>query len=219
MPATVVLYMVGALSISGAPLLNGFVSKSIIVAAAQAEHATAMEWLLMLAAVGTFVSVGLKLPLQAFGGGPATAPPAAVPAPMIWAMSLAAALCLLLGVWPSLLYRLLPFAVDYRPYTPGHVFETLEVLLGAALGFLVLGSAVRAKAMVTRDVERAYRALGRAIALGAGGALSRGAAALEALADRLVTDTPAAPRALAPPVGYAVLTALVALGILLAFLA
>ncbi|HUF92542.1 MAG TPA: Na(+)/H(+) antiporter subunit D [Candidatus Limnocylindria bacterium] len=219
MPATLVLYMAGALSISGAPLLNGFVSKSIIVAAAQAEHATAMEWLLMLAAVGTFVSVGLKLPLQAFGGGPATAPPAPVPAPMIWAMSLAAALCLLLGVWPSLLYRLLPFAVDYRPYTPGHVFETLEVLLGAALGFVVLGSAVRAKAMVTRDFDRAYRALGRAIALGAGGVLSRGAATLEALAYRLVAGAPAAPRALAQPVGYAVLTALVAIGILLAFLA
>ncbi len=219
MPATVVLYMAGALSISGAPLLNGFVSKSIIVAAAQAEHATAMEWLLMLAAVGTFVSVGLKLPLQAFGGGPATTAPTRVPAPMIWAMSLAAALCLLLGVWPSLLYRLLPFAVDYRPYTAGHVFETLEVLLGAALGFLVLGSAVRAKAMVTRDFDRAYRALGRAVALGAGDALSRGGAALEALAYRLVAVEPAAPRALALPVGYAVLTALVALGILLAFLA
>lgn len=218
LPATAVLYMAGALSISGAPLLNGFVSKSLIVSAAQAEHATAMEWLLMLAAVGTFVSVGLKLPVQAFGGAQRTSVQTRVPASMICAMALTAGLCVLLGVWPSLLYRLLPFAVDYEPYSAGHVFETLELLLGAGLGFLVLGSAVRATSMVTRDFDRAYRALGRAIAGGAGGAVSRGAAGLESLAYRLVAAAPAAPRAIAPPVGYAVLTALVALGILLAFL-
>src|SRR5688572_13563469 len=154
LPATAVLYMAGALSISGAPLLNGFVSKSVIVAAAQAEHATAMEWLLVLAAVGTFVSVGLKLPLQAFGGARAAGAPARVPAPMIVAMALTAGLCALLGVWPSLLYRLLPVAVGYEPYTASHVFEVLELLLGAALGFLVLGSAMRATSLVTRDFDR-----------------------------------------------------------------
>jgi multicomponent Na+:H+ antiporter subunit D len=218
MPATAVLYMAGALSISGAPLLNGFVSKSMIVAAAQAEHVTAMEWLLMLAAVGTFVSVGLKLPLQAFGGARGAHAPGRVPPPMICAMALTAGLCVLLGVWPSLLYRLLPVAVDYQPYTAGHLFETLELLLGAALGFLVLGSAVRATSMVTRDFDRAYRALGRAVAAGAGGAVSRGAAGLEALVYRVVAGPPAMPRAITPPVGYAVLTALVALGVLLAAL-
>jgi multicomponent Na+:H+ antiporter subunit D len=221
LPATAVLYMAGALSISGAPLLNGFVSKSMIVAAAQAEHATAMEWLLLLAAVGTFVSVGLKLPLQAFGGArPADAAgaPAPVPMPMLVAMTLTAGLCVLLGVWPSLLYRLLPVAVDYDPYTAPHVFETLELLLGAALGFLVLGSAVRATSLVTRDFDGVYRALGRAIAEGAGGGVSRAAAGMEALAYRVVAGTPRAARAITPPVGYAVLTALIALGLLLTFL-
>jgi multicomponent Na+:H+ antiporter subunit D len=218
LPATAVLYMAGALSISGAPLLNGFVSKSMIVAAAQAEHVPVMEWLLMLAAVGTFVSVGLKLPLQAFGGAPRKGVRARVPATMIVGMGLSAALCVLLGVWPSLLYRLLPFAVDYQPYTAGHVFETLEMLLGAALGFLLLGTAVRATSMVTRDVDRVYRALGHAVADGAGGAVTRAAGRLEALAYRVVAVAPAAPRAVVPPVGYAVLTALLAVGLLLVFL-
>jgi multicomponent Na+:H+ antiporter subunit D len=218
MPATAVLYMAGALSISGAPLLNGFVSKSMIVAAAQAERVTAMEWLLLLAAVGTFVSVGLKLPLQTFGGTRRADAPAQVPWSMRCAMALTAGLCVLLGVWPSLLYRLLPVAVDYQPYTAGHVFETLELLLGAALGFFVLGGAVRATSLVTRDFDRVYRALGRAVAAGAGGAVSRGAAGLEALAYRVVAGRAAVPRAIAAPVGYAVLTALVALGLLLSFL-
>jgi multicomponent Na+:H+ antiporter subunit D len=218
MPATALLYMVGALSISGAPLLNGFVSKSMIVAAAQAEHVTAMEWLLMLAAVGTFVSVGLKLPLQAFGGARPADVPGRVPLSMLCAMALTAGLCVLLGVWPSLLYGLLPVAVDYQPYTGGHVFETIELLLGAALGFFALGSAVRAKALVTRDFDRVYRALGRAVATGAGGAVSRGAAGLEALAYRVVAGRPSVPRAVAPPVGYAILTVLVVLGLLLTFL-
>jgi len=137
---------------------------------------------------------------------------------MLCAMALTAGLCVLLGVWPSLLYRLLPVAVDYQPYTAGHVFETLELLLGAGLGFFVLGSAMRAMPLVTRDFDRVYRALGRAIATGAGGAASRGAAGLEALAYRVVTGTPSMPRAVGPPIGYAVLTALVALGLLLAVL-
>jgi multicomponent Na+:H+ antiporter subunit D len=218
MPATALLYMAGALSISGAPLLNGFVSKSMIVAAAQAEHVTAMEWLLKLAAVGTFVSVGLKLPLQAFGGARPPDVPRRVPLSMLSAMTLTAGLCVLLGVWPSLLYGLLPVAVDYQPYTAGHVFETLELLLGAALGFFALGSAVRANALVTRDFDRVYRALGHAVATGAGGAVSRGAAGLEALAYRVVAGSRSMPRTVAPPVGYAILTVLVVLGLLLTFL-
>jgi hypothetical protein len=116
------------------------------------------------------------------------------------------------------LYRLLPFAVDYEPYTAGHVFDTFELLLGAALGFLLLGTAVRATSAVTRDFDRLYRALGHAIADGAGSAVSRGAAGLEALAYRVVAVAPAAPGAVVPPVGYAVLTALLAAGLLLVFL-
>ena len=56
------LYMVAAFSISGFPLFNGFISKSMTVAAAGEEHYYWAMMLMTLAAVGTFLSVGLKLP-------------------------------------------------------------------------------------------------------------------------------------------------------------
>jgi TRAP-type C4-dicarboxylate transport system permease small subunit len=68
MPATLTLYRIGAVSISGAPLLNGFVSKSLIVDAAAGMERHGIELALTVASVGTFLSVGLKLPVLAFGG-------------------------------------------------------------------------------------------------------------------------------------------------------
>ena len=56
------LYMVGAFSISGFPFFNGFISKSMVVSAAGDAHHIAAMFLMLLASVGTFLSVGLKLP-------------------------------------------------------------------------------------------------------------------------------------------------------------
>ena len=104
---------VGASSRSWA--VSGFVSKSMVVAAADAEQRFLVARLLDLASVGTFLSVGLKLPYFAFAGPLRTAVARAVPPTMITAMGLAAALCALIGVAPGVLYGLLPFPVTYRP--------------------------------------------------------------------------------------------------------
>ena len=48
MPATFGLYMIGALSISGAPLLNGFVSKPLVLTAAEQSHREVVVALLTL---------------------------------------------------------------------------------------------------------------------------------------------------------------------------
>jgi multicomponent Na+:H+ antiporter subunit D len=65
MPVTLALYMVGALSISGAPPFNGFISKSLVVASAAEQERAVVVGLLNLASVGTFLSVALKLPFFA----------------------------------------------------------------------------------------------------------------------------------------------------------
>ena len=62
MPAVMVLYMVGAVSISGFPLFSGFVSKSMVIGAAVEDHRNLVGILLNVASVGTFLSTGLKLP-------------------------------------------------------------------------------------------------------------------------------------------------------------
>jgi multicomponent Na+:H+ antiporter subunit D len=214
MPLTAGLYMVGALSISGAPLLNGFVSKSMIVAAAEALHRPAVVWLLTLASVGTFLHTGLKLPWFTFAGhGRAPASPAPVPVPMVAAMAAAAALCALTGTVPGLLYALLPVAVMWEPYTVPHVMEMLELLAGTALGFFVLRARLGGEPTVSLDADRAYRLVGRGVGHLACAA-ARGAAALEA-AVLAVADIrlPVPPRAFGHPVGYGLLAAVSALGL------
>jgi multicomponent Na+:H+ antiporter subunit D len=214
MRPTLVLYMVGALSISGAPLLNGFVSKSLVVAAAEEAGRLGVAGLLTLASVGTFLSVALKLPVFAFGGADRGLRPAPLPAAAHAAMAAAAGLCLAFGVAPRLLYGLLPGAVDYEPYTLDHVWGTVQLFAGTATAFALAESRLRGKASVTLDWDRVYRWLGVWVVRGPGRAAARGADLLEAAALELAARTVARIRRPATrPVGYAVLLVVVALGL------
>lgn len=137
MPRTLALYLVGALSISGAPLFNGFVSKSLVVSGAAEAHHVWPVFLLSLASVGTFLSVGLKLPYFAWGPPePRGTAGTDAPAHMQLAMGLLAVFCIGLGVWPQPLYDRLPIQpVTYRPYTGYHVFEMLLVMGFCGIAF------------------------------------------------------------------------------------
>jgi multicomponent Na+:H+ antiporter subunit D len=57
---------------------------------------------------------------------------------MLVAMGIAAFLCIFLGVYPEPLYRMLPYAVDYQPYTVSHVLSQSQLLFFAMLAFAVL---------------------------------------------------------------------------------
>jgi multicomponent Na+:H+ antiporter subunit D len=216
MPVTTALYMVGALSISGAPLLNGFVSKSLVVAAAEAEHRGVVVWLLTLASVGTFLHTGLKLPWFTFGGPDRGIAPRPVPAAMIAAMTVTAALCFLLGVAPGLLYARLPAAVAYEPYTAAHVLESLQLLAGTLVGFVLLARHLGGEPTVTLDTDRLWRWGGRWAATRLAGAVARAADAFEAWSYALVAEVPGGTlRVPATGLGYAVLVAVAALGLAL----
>lgn len=218
MPWTLVFYMVGAFSISGAPLLNGFVSKSLVVAAADELHRGGVAWLLTLASVGTFLSVGLKLPWLAFGGPDRGVRPDPVPRSMLAAMAATSALCALTGVVPGLLYALLPHPIEYAPYTTAHVLEALQLLAGTLAGFLLLRDKLRSGAKVTLDFDRVYRAVGRVVSQGLAGPVARLADAMESWADDLVDRQVAGAGRIPLPIGYAVLVAVAALGLTLAAL-
>jgi multicomponent Na+:H+ antiporter subunit D len=209
-----ILYLVGAFSISGAPLLSGFVSKAMVLSAAEEAGREWVFLLLGLASVGTFLSVGLKLPVFVFGGPDRAIRAVAVPGAARAAMVVTAALCALLGIAPGLLYRLLPGAIAYEPYTTDHILMALQLLGGTAVGFIVVEPRLRAKAMVTLDFDRAYRAVGRWIAQGLGRAVARGADGVEGIVLDLAARTMAQVRGrIARPVGYAVLLVVVALGL------
>ena len=150
MPLTFAMYMVGALSISGAPLFNGFVSKSLVVAGAGEAHHGWVVFLLTLASVGTFLSVGLKLPYFAFFGdndGPRDqidVDPKDAPASMMAAMAVLAFLCFAIGVAPGFLYQALPAPPSYDPFTVYHFFEMVLVMAILCPGFLAAASQARA---------------------------------------------------------------------------
>ncbi|OIO08731.1 MAG: hypothetical protein AUJ52_07650 [Elusimicrobia bacterium CG1_02_63_36] len=164
MPEVCVFFFVGALSISGLPPFNGFVSKTMTIHAFGAAHRIGPELMLELASVGTFLSIGLKLGWFAFFAEAKTERKLRpVPKNMVAAMGGLAGLCLLFGVWPDLLYRALPFASEYRPYTADRVLGSIELHLGTALGFWILLSLLAVKPKIALDVDWLYRKPGAAV--------------------------------------------------------
>ena len=157
MPVTLGLYMVGAFAISAVPLFSGFVSKSMVVSAAGEEHLTVAFLLLTLASAGTFLHTGLKLPYYMFFGKDSGVRVQEPPRNMLVAMGLAAVACVLIGVFPALLYQHLPNAVAYVPYTLEHVTSTLGMLGFTALGFFLLLKQLDPERTISLDTDWFYR--------------------------------------------------------------
>jgi len=129
------LYMIGAFSISGFPLFNGFVSKSMVIMGADDAGIKWAYLLLTLASVGTFLHTGLKLPYFTWLGPQRNITPKPVPNNMYVAMGIAAFFCTFLGILPGTLYRLLPFATDFHPYTAAHLMESVQILAFTGIAF------------------------------------------------------------------------------------
>lgn len=138
MPLTMVFCIVGAMSISAFPLFSGFVSKSLILSAS-ADTGHFVVWLtLLIASVGVLEHSGIKIPYSMFFGHDRGLQVKEAPLHMLIAMGLAAALCVGIGIWPEPLYGLLPYPVEFHPYTTDHVLTQLQLLFFAALAFAVL---------------------------------------------------------------------------------
>ncbi len=138
MPWTAAFCLVGAASISAFPLFSGFVTKSMIVSAAAEQHQTAVWLALMFASVGVFLVAGIRIPAVTFLGPQRGPRLAEAPGWMLAAMASSAAFCLLLGIWPAPLYALLPYPVEYKPYTAAHVITQLQLLAFTGLAFATL---------------------------------------------------------------------------------
>lgn len=154
---TMVFFIVGAVSIAGLPLFNGFISKAFILGAAGYNDWGGVEIALLTASMGTFLSVGLKITYFAFMGEARAVVQRSVPMPMLIAMAMASVLCFAIGVMPPVFYPLLPYATDYNAYTGDHVLHGLQLLTATALGFWILRHRLKTKDLVTRDVDRLYR--------------------------------------------------------------
>jgi multicomponent Na+:H+ antiporter subunit D len=76
---------------------------------------------------------------------------------MLWAMGLTALLCFIIGVFPDVLYVLLPFPVAYHPYNLPHLSETLQILSFTGLVFFLMVKKLAPDAKVNLDVDYLYR--------------------------------------------------------------
>ena len=163
MPWTTGFCVVGAASISAFPLFSGFVTKSMVMAAAAGQGHWAVWLVLLFASAGVFHHAGIKIPYFAFFAHDSGIRCKEAPGNMLVAMALAAALCIGIGVFPGALYALLPHAVDYVPYTSSHVLSQLQLLVFSALAFSVLirtGIYPPELRSVNLDTDWLYRRLG-----------------------------------------------------------
>ncbi len=142
MPITALAFWIAAFSISGVPLFNGYISKGMVVFAA--EDVNTYLWILLeIAAFGTFLSF-LKLgwftflrPAPEGGVTEASDPPILMQAAMLGT----AALCVAIGVYPQMLYNILPDPVPgvWNAWAPMQLGTSLLVLGLAALFFFTVG--------------------------------------------------------------------------------
>ncbi len=138
MPWTAGFCLIGALSIASMPLFSGFTTKALTLGAV-AKQGELLVWLgLLFATVGVVLHTALKLPYATFFAPNPKIKAEEAPLNMLIAMGLAAAACLTVGIYPTALYDILPYPVDYKVWDIGHVLGELQLLAFAVLIFALL---------------------------------------------------------------------------------
>ncbi len=173
MPLAFWLYLIGGFSISGVPLFNGFVSKSMTIEATELIHQPIAYLLLEGATVGTFLHTAIKLPWNLWFQG-REEPPSDIkinlkegrentPINMLVGMSIPAFLCVFIGVYPKILYAMLPYPVEFVPYTITRVFSVSQLFVFAFLSSWFLRTLIRGAPRYTLDSDWLGRVPGNAL--------------------------------------------------------
>jgi multicomponent Na+:H+ antiporter subunit D len=157
MPLTAICGIVGALAISGFPLTSGFTTKTMISQAAADESLLAVYMLLAAASAGVFLHAGIKFPWFVFFQRDSGLRPKDAPWNMAAAMVIFSVLCVLIGVAPELLYRFLPYPVEYDAYTPGKVLFYLQLLMFSGLAFFLLLPLMKRTETISLDFDWLWR--------------------------------------------------------------
>ena len=147
MPWTAVFCLIGAASISAFPLFSGFVAKSLTMSAVLHEGHLIVWAMLLFASAGVLEHSGIKIPYFAFFGHDSGKRVEEAPFNMLLAMGLASFICIAValpavsGFGYGMFYQMLPFpdaARTYQPYTFDHILTQMQLLVLAALAFVLL---------------------------------------------------------------------------------
>lgn len=159
MPFTAVCGIIGALAISAFPFTSGFVTKSLETSAAAHEGLTLVWFLLLAASAGVFLHAGIKFPWFVFFQKDSGMRPAEAPMNMRVAMGIFAFLCLAIGIYPEALYGILPYELDYKPYTADHLVTQFQLLIFAGFAFFVMLPMMKRTLTLSLDFDWFYRRL------------------------------------------------------------
>ncbi len=157
MPLTTICGIIGALAISGFPLTSGFTTKNMISQAAIDGNLAIVYFMLAAASAGVFLHAGIKFPWFVFFQKDSGLRPKDAPWNMAAAMVLFSALCILIGVFPEVFYRFLPFPVTYEAYTAGKVLFYLQLLLFSGLAFFLLLPLMQRTLTISLDTDWIWR--------------------------------------------------------------
>ena len=182
MPLTTICGIIGALAISGFPLTSGFTTKTLISQAAIDESMAVVYFLLAAASAGVFLHAGIKFPWFVFFQKDSGLRPKDAPWNMAAAMVLFSALCILIGVFPGVFYRFLPYAVEYEAYEPGKVLFYLQLLLFSGLAFFLLLPLMKRTLTISLDTDWFWRVVFFRLGRVAYDAIGRVGGALESAA-------------------------------------
>lgn len=163
MPQTTIAGIIGALSIAAFPFTSGFISKLMIKDATADAHVALAWFVLAAASAAAPLYVSIKFPWFTFFQKDSGLRPSDPPLNMRVPMWLLSALCIGLGVFPGVLYAMLPFPVDYAPYSPSHVLGQLQLLFFGSLAFFLLLPVMKRTETVSLDWDWFYRRFGTAI--------------------------------------------------------
>lgn len=163
-PLVLAAYLIGAFSMSCLPLFNGFISTTLTIQSAVEAHRPVLAVCLGMVLPGTFFAVGLRLPYFIFvHKSPGNKVLNRIPVNMYLAMGVASALCIIQGVFPEFLYRLLPYPARYQPYTGWKVAGVLILLGLTGLGFYVTRIFLVPRTRRYVDFDVIYRLCGRGV--------------------------------------------------------
>lgn len=160
MPLTASCFAIASMAIAGFPLLNGFVSKSVVMNTVAESGQHWAELLLMLASVGTLMSITLKINYFVFWGksdNQLSVDESQVPMNRKIAMILGAFGCIVTGIFPNIVYGLTPFGTDGHPFTVDHITQYIQLFAGAIIVFVMYIEHMMPKAKITLDTDWFYR--------------------------------------------------------------
>lgn len=164
MPVTAINGIIGALAISAFPFTSGFVTKSLETSAAAYEGMVIVWFMLLAASAGVFLHAGIKFPWFVFfqkdseeGLSKAERTPDPHHKNMHWAMWFFSFLCIGIGVYPQALYSILPYPIDYQPYTVEHLVTQFQLLLFSGFAFFALLPMMKRTLTISLDFDWFYR--------------------------------------------------------------